>query len=411
MIYKIVNFIVWYKLPDMSFRTFEHETQTLETVQTLDKFEMNQFEMITKTKGDKTDANLIQYSKDLISYRNELLTSKYLIVSFDYFDNDFKMKNGLVFYRNHSNNVKTFIKKFIHASYKSCEPIEAYEESKFLKCNRGGLMFGEVGVYNCYTYDFKFFYPSIMASKDYYIPRTKGKIISFHTIPDIFQFGIYNIQVVSNDKNFNKVFAFSKDNHYTHYSLNFIHYYNKHYKGDIKMNIMNNEALIYDDLISGYTMFNCWYNRLVEIKAEFPKNNLVKKLGSTSWGELQTYKSIIRTEQEVINENLNIGFDMSDDYYIKKIVQKNDTDIYHLVPTKKGLYEYDLRLKAFITDYGRVKIAKQALKNIDDVVRIQTDSITYSTNVNPKVLNFILDDSKTGEFEILNMRIMRPVDI
>lgn len=90
---------------------------------------------------------------------------------------------------------------------------------------------------------------------------------------------------------------------------------------------------------------------------------------------------------------------------------KVDTDIYHLVPLKTNLYEFQLRLKAFITDLGRIKIAKIALANIDDVVRIQTDSITYSTDVKPKIINFVLESDKTGTFEIFNQRIMKPIEL
>lgn len=90
---------------------------------------------------------------------------------------------------------------------------------------------------------------------------------------------------------------------------------------------------------------------------------------------------------------------------------KVDTDIYHLVPLKTNLYEFQLRLKAFITDFGRVKIAKIALANINDVVRIQTDSITYSTNIKPNITNFVLEADKTGLFEIFNQRIMKPIDL
>ncbi len=63
-------------------------------------------------------------------------------------------------------------------------------------------------------------------------------------------------------------------------------------------------------------------------------------------------------------------------------------------------------MKVFITDYARVKMAKIALKNIDDVVRIQTDSITYSRNVKPNIPQFNLDEGKTGRFEIKNKKSM-----
>lgn len=38
-------------------------------------------------------------------------------------------------------------------------------------------------------------------------------------------------------------------------------------------------------------------------------------------------------------------------------------------------------MKAFLTDYGRIKMAKLALEYIDNVIRIQTDSITYDKHL------------------------------
>ncbi len=409
---KIPNFIVWFKLQNGYFRIFEHETQNLETVDRLSKFEMNQFEYLTK-KENRTDEDLIEYSKQIILDRNQILTSKRLKMPFDYFDNTLICSHQ-IYYRNHSNNVKTFIKKFITLSGKSIndvfEQIHIYEEEKYLKCYRGGLTFGQKGEYNCWTYDFKFFYPLIMASNDYYIPLTKGIIEEIKVIPKCFKFGIYNIQVISNDKNFDKIFAFSKEHHYTHYSLNFVLFYNLKYNGKIELILQSNEALIYNDLISGSKIFYCWYSRLLELRQEFPKNKLIKKLGSTSWGELQNYKSIIKSEEEVINEKLDIGFDFTTEYYIKKISIKGDTEVFHLVLTTNNFYDYNLRMKAFITDYARVKMAKIALKNIDDVVRIQTDSITYSRNVKPNIPQFNLDEGKTGRFEIKNKKSMIKLD-
>jgi len=57
-----------------------------------------------------------------------------------------------------------------------------------------------------------------MASKEFYFPTTVGKHKKLKAIPDVFPFGIFNIKVVSNDINFNKVFAYSKHHHYTHHS-------------------------------------------------------------------------------------------------------------------------------------------------------------------------------------------------
>ena len=77
---------------------------------------------------------------------------------------------------------------------------------------------------------------------------------------------------------------------------------------------------------------------------------------------------------------------------------------------KTDIYEFQLRLKAFLTDFGRVKIAKIALQNIDNVVRIQTDSITFDQPIKLNINNFAIDEKKCGKFEILNRKIMNKIE-
>ena len=206
------------------------------------------------------------------------------------------------------------------------------------------------------------------------------------------------------------VFAFSKDNHYTHYSLNFVLLYNKEYGGNIEMEILSNQALIYDDLIDSSDIFYSWYNVLWKLKKEFPSNKIIKKLASSAWGEISNKKNIWKTEDDIISEKLDIGFGYDTDYHIQEIRAKPTGDEYRLINLKTNIYEYQFRLKSFLTDFGRVKIAKIALQNIDNVVRIQTDSITFDQPIVLTINNFAIDDKKTWKFEIKNRKIMVAVE-
>jgi len=109
---------------------------------------------------------------------------------------------------------------------------------------------------------------------------------------------------------------------------------------------------------------------------------------------------------------LNIGFDLESNYYIKKIVSTKKTEKYSLIKISDNqtFYKYQLRMKAFLTDYGRIKIAKLALENINNVIRIQTDSITYDKNLKLNIANFKKDTKKCGKFEIKNSRIMSKIE-
>ena len=104
------NFIVFYKLANSNFRTYNYRFQRFDTISKL-QYDSNQYEMLTKCIDELNDDNLKVYADELIIDRNELLQSKTLKIKFDYFDDSFKMTNGYYYYRNHSNNVKSFLKR------------------------------------------------------------------------------------------------------------------------------------------------------------------------------------------------------------------------------------------------------------------------------------------------------------
>ena len=106
----------------------------------------------------------------------------------------------------------------------------------------------------------------------------------------------------------------------------------------------------------------------------------------------------------------NLILDLDDDYHIEEIRVKSTGDEYRLVNLKTNIYEYQFRLKAFLTDFGRVKIAKIALQNIDNVVRIQTDSITFDQPIILTINNFAIDEKKCGKHKIKNRKIMNKIE-
>ena len=352
---------------------------------------------------EANDEEIKKFADNIIIWRNEILNSNILKKSFDYFDNNLKMSDGNIYYRNHSINIKIFIKKLLSKEYKNFENIELYEEVFYDKCNNGGLTFHEYGIYDhVTTYDKKMFYPSIMGSKYFEFPTSKGEICNIWKIPkNKFIYGIYNVRIESNDENFNKIFAFSKENYYTHFSLNFVCYYNKKLGGNIKLNLLSNSCLKYKHeqfMIQSSKVFQFWYKTLKKYREEFPKNKILKKLASTAWGELQSKNVIIKTQEEIENENINYGRELDVDknkYYLKKYEIKNDIEIYKLIDLTKPIYKFQFRLKSFLTSYARTQMALIALKNINNVIRIQTDSITYNIPIEINEFQFIKENVKS----------------
>ncbi len=63
-----------------------------------------------------------------------------------------------------------------------------------------------------------------------------------------------------------------------------------------------------------------------------------------------------------------------------------------------------------MTNFGRIKIAMIALQNIDNVVRIQTDSITFDSPIVLNIINFAIDGKQCGKFHIKNRKVMEKVE-
>ena len=70
-------------------------------------------------------------------------------------------------------------------------------------------------------------------------------------------------------------------------------------------------------------------------------------------------------------------------------------DIYKLQSMAKP-YRHNIRLKSFLTAYGRVKIAEVALTNIEGTLRIHTDGIVFNKPMKDKFIGLIKEDKTTG---------------
>ena len=190
----IPNFITWFKNYENTFNTYNYETKENKILSKLER-NINSFECL---KGyEANNEGLKKFAEDITIWRNEILNSNILKKSFDYFDNSFKLSNGNIYYRDHSINIKTFIKKLLSKDYKNFEDITLHEEEYYDKCNNGGLVYHKEGIYEHVTsYDKKMFYPSIMDSQYFEFSISKGEICNIFKIPkNKFIYGIYNVKV------------------------------------------------------------------------------------------------------------------------------------------------------------------------------------------------------------------------
>jgi hypothetical protein len=240
-----------------------------------------------------------------------------------------------------------------------------------------------------------------LASDEFKIPMKEGYETSLSKLPisKNLKVGLYKVKIVSSNEDFKKIFAFSKDNVYTQYSLGFALKHAKKYDISIALEDGDNAYLYNDeDIKTGKELFGTWYETLMRIKKVHPKNKLLKSLLSSLWGTLTQGNFFWKTEKEIEDEGLSIGYPSKKKPPVIEIHDFIDNDngmIYKLLDRKQR-YKYNMRLKPFLTSFGRAKIADIARKHISYVVRIHTDGIVFNKPINHNIDGFLVEDKTTG---------------
>jgi hypothetical protein len=241
-----------------------------------------------------------------------------------------------------------------------------------------------------------------LASEDFKIPMKEGYETTLTKLPisKNLKVGLYKVKIVSSNTDFKKIFAFSKDNTYTQYSLSFALKHAKKYNISIELIDGDNNAYLYndEDIKTGKEIFGKWFEQLMKIKKVHPKNKLLKSLLSSLWGALIQGNYFWKTEEEVEKEGLSIGFPSVKRPPVIEIEDyiDNDAGMKYKLLDRKNRYKYNMRIKPFLTSFGRMKIADIARKNIDSVVRIHTDGIAFNKKMDFDIPGFLYEGKTTG---------------
>ncbi|KAF0772102.1 hypothetical protein AaE_002358 [Aphanomyces astaci] len=381
------NFITWRKLESNTFRTYNFQTKQFATVDKL-VYESNQFELFKNYEA--TDESLSRFADDMVLWRDEILNSGILKKRFDYFS-QYRYSNGKIKYANHANSVHLFMKYHLQVP-DDMDTITLEEADWYAKCNNAGLMYNQPGTYDeVTTYDRKMFYPSTLGRNTdnpahrFEFPTKVGKIGTISKIPTAgFSYGIYHVKVESNgDKRFEKMFAFSKHDHYTHTSLNFVmNVYNKHHGGNIQLTLI---------------VFRNWYSILQKFKLAFPTNKLVKHLSSSAWGHLVSTNTIIKSKSEIDEDDYSTFIDEDTRYYLREeVTQPNGFMFLKLVDKSKPYFKHQFRIKPFLLSLCRRVMSTLVLLHPERVIRIMTDSITFEGNLELDRFMFVKEADKSG---------------
>ena len=137
-----------------------------------------------------------------------------------------------------------------------------------------------------------------------------------------------------------------------------------------------------DSLISGYETFGHYFDKMLKLRTEFPKNALVTHLCSSVHGHVGHLNVRYRTYDDIISEKLEVGLSEKYDFIEVGMSSRIDDsgnliDIYELLDSKQP-YSLNVRLTAFLTAYGRNKLARLAMKDIDHCIRCYVDCCVFT---------------------------------
>ena len=170
---------------------------------------------------------------------------------------------------------------------------------------------------------------------------------------------------------------------------------------------------LYDDecLVRGSVIFGPWFRHISELKEKFPKNGLVKFMGSSFHGHITQDNYVIKSIDEVVEQSLDIGKLSTNRYIIKDTYFFGELEKFKLIDTHKK-NRFNIRLKSFLTAYmrnktsrvvsGHVYFGKDEKKNdvhdLNDVIRVCVDSVCFKKKM-PDLENVpdLKPESKSSE--------------
>jgi len=359
-----MNYIVYYKIENLYYY---YDGEEYNNTERLYEIQTNQYEM--HLSYDKSKDGLLEY------YRNILIWSEQISkeTNFDYISKYNHMIASLHFFLMYS-------KKLIEN-----HDTIMYDESSWIEnCYNGGIQSCIPGDDHkkTYSYDGRGYYQSLLSNDEFKISSKVGQEFTITEIPDIknLKHGYYRVNITSNNPKAKMIFAFNaKNNVYYYYDILFA-------LSHIELNFII--RLIIDDkpncylyeninIIKSNTVFQKWSNKINKLKELYSSNLLLKNLGSKLWGKLSQFNEFIVTGDE-LEKNLE-KYNDCNIIRTKKFNEygtKEYREIHYLQHANQP-YKFSIRIKASLTSYGRYYIGNVASTNIDNLIRIHTDSMSF----------------------------------
>jgi hypothetical protein len=145
-----------------------------------------------------------------------------------------------------------------------------------------------------------------------------------------------------------------------------------------------------------------WHEKVSALKKQYKSNGLIKFIASGTWGAIQQRNMHLYTYEEIQKKKLDVGISSDNAYNIIGMKTIKDVEYYKLVDTHKA-YKYNLRLKPWVTAQARNDLGSLARKHLKEIIRIQTDSISFDKALDINDDGYALEGKTTGLIHWLNV--------
>ena len=377
------DYVIFYKTKESKYRIYDLYTETFIT----GEYPRDRYCFALMTGYKTTDEGLIEYSKDFNKWNGEqeLYNMEMKIKLRPYYDN----------YNDYLSVSNTF-NNFCKYKYKCHEQITYIESSWIDKCYNTGLHYLKEDniIKEGYGYDYSKCYVRVMHS-DLEIPINTGKEYKLTQLYGKLANGYYRVKITCDNDKFKKIFSFSHHNVYLNLSLDFAMKHQKKYKVNIELIVDGKpNAFLYADkcMRKISTITKDWFDYLIDIGKRYPKNKLIKFLGSSCWGVLSQSNELRKTEQEIIDEKIDVGDHTHDYDIVEEVFTKSKS--YYVLQSNVQPYKFNIRLKPFVTAYARIMIANLAIPNLRNIYRVYCDNLVSKK---PLIFDdpFMVVESKT----------------
>jgi hypothetical protein len=153
-----------------------------------------------------------------------------------------------------------------------------------------------------------------------------------------------------------------------------------------------------DDMVSLKSIAGEWFQKLTGLRKKLKDNRLLKHLISSAWGHMNARKKIFKSWEDIEREGLDIGMFGEHDYMILKYNNYGHRECYELLNSKSP-YIHNIRLKPWVTALARNLTASIVLEDIDRVVRVQTDCVSFTREQDFEDDNLVLEEKTTGKIQ------------